>query len=444
VSLMRWSTQWQKVNCGVTMFAAVSVPTRSLRVSNLRRAVFVLGALLGACAAGPDDPYHPDNGQYPQLTSSQRIVIGGADAAGPSAFGNVAAGALYRDSLLAIADGMSREIHIFGLDGELTESRAGAGAGPGMARTIRFVAFASDGGLCMWDQQLSRITRWHVDGSVIKTWRPEHPGFDIMESTLIGLANDCSSALFRDRIRPALVHEVGGTNRGMIQFVDTVVINVVDEEQRARTLTRQAAPPVWLMRSEGLNSVHGVILGERLEAVLVGTTLWYATTDSLRWSRIDIDGNPLDPVRLPTHRRRANIQDIENARARHSKDVRTVGPIADLVGEAQVRAYVAAHNQGVEQVPASEFLPAFDLMVAGSDETLWVRVPAAFPSGEEDWLLLDAAAVPLGRLTLPAGGEPVAGSSRILVMRHRDAFDAEFVRVLDIRQSADDRGEGPH
>lgn len=391
--------------------------------------LLLLSALLGACESGTNEPVRSADAAYPDLTYSERIVIGGANALGPAAFGSVAGVALHNDSMLAVADGSSQEIHVFDLDGGHLRSLAGDGVGPGMAKAIRRISYAPDGGICVWDRQLGRITRFGVDGSVLETWGPEYAGFSIMESTLVGLTDSCSSAVFGDRIRSDVAREVGTKALGMVQLVDTIVYMLIKQRHPARELTRRASPPIWLMRSERLNSVHELILGERLEAALVGSVVWLGTTDSLRWSRMDVGGSELSPVRLPTTRMPASAQDIDRMRDRRKEEAPR---LESFLGASQAQQYKDAYYEGVEKVPASAFLPAYDAMIVGSDGTLWIRKAGPDSARAADWLLLDADGIAVGRLSLPRAGEPVAGSANLLVMRHRDALDAEYLRVLDI------------
>lgn len=365
---------------------------------------------------------------YPALTVSQRAVLGGAYAEGPAAFGIVAGAALHRDSLLAVSDGHSRQIQVFDLDGHHLRSLAGEGVGPGLARAIRFLSFTAGGGICMWDQELGRITHFDHTGTVIETWSPSHDRFSLVSSRVVGMADDCSSAVFRDPISPDLA--IDTTDRAMIQTVDTIIHSAVERDGAARELSRRPAPPVWVLRTDRLNTKHAVVLGERLESAIVGMDLWIGVSDSLRWQRIDPVGRELSPVHLPTERRPTTALDIEQERAKLRGEP---PPAHRFLSPNDVRRVRAAWDRGQTEVPASEFLPAYDVMIAGSDRTLWVREASPYSADLDHWILLKADGTSLGRLSLPKGGEVVAASSRVIVIKNQDEFGAHYLQVLEIR-----------
>ena len=236
-------------------------------------ALLLVAGWLGGCRSDPPDRFAEaySHAEIAELTALQRAVIGAANEAGLPVFGSIRAVALHADSLLAVADGMSQEVHVFDTHGEHLHTLAGDGEGPGRAKAIRSVSYARDGSLCMWDRQLGRISRLGPDGSAMDTWRPAYERFSLFDSMPLGFAAGCSIAVFRDRIRPDFLSEFASSSSPIRQVVDTILYTRVDQQGSAEELSRAAAPAAWLVRSEGMNAVHEVILGERLHAALVGT-----------------------------------------------------------------------------------------------------------------------------------------------------------------------------
>lgn len=383
-----------------------------------------------ACEPGAGDGERPEDARFPDLAFSLRSVIGGADAEGPAAFGRVSGVAMHEDRLLAVVDGMSQEVHLFDLEGAYLESLAGDGTGPGMARRIQFISYGPDGGLCIWDWLLQRVTRFRPDGTGLETWSPDYDAHSMLRSRLLGLAGDCSVAVFRDRIRSEIWRQTGAP--ALLQLTDTVAYTAVGQGEPARELYRRTVPPVWLVRSEQMTAVHDAILAARPEEAVAGSVLWFGISDSLRWRRVTLDGEELSPVRLPTNRRSASAQDVEHSRAQMKQDAPWQG---DLVTEAQAQEFVDVYREGIDKLPASGFFPAYDAMIGGSDGTLWIREPSSFSDETSSWFLLDPDGSVIGQLALPVGGEPVAGSSSVLVMKHTDEWDAEYLRVYEIKGS---------
>ena len=211
------------------------------------------------------------------------------------------------------------------------------------------------------------------------------------------------------------------------------------EREGVLELSRRPAPPVWVRRTDGLNSVHELVLGERLESAMVGSVLWFGISDSLRWDRVDINGTRLSPVILPTARTPTTAEDVQKERARR-KPEGIPAVLRSFLSAADVERVLAATDQGPDEVPASPMFPAYDAMIAGPDSTLWVREPSSHSVEVEPWILLDSDGVPQGRLSLPKGGEAVAASARVLVMLHLDAFEAPYLRIWDVRPDAEDGG----
>lgn len=399
--------------------------------------LLLVSGMLAGCGEGVGPAGDIPSAEYPLWTATERMVLGGAVSVGAAALGSVVAVALYGDSLLAIADGHTEEVHLFNLEGELLRSLAGAGDGPGLARAIRLVSFDPDGGICLWDQQLARLTHFDSAGTVSRTWTPSHDSFSRLTSQVVAVTHDCSGAVFRESMSPEV--EVGQTDRGFVQMVRTITHVVSQEREAVRELTRRSAPPVWVFRTDGLNSVHEVVLGERLESAMVGSVLWFGISDSFRWDRVDINGTRLSPVILPTVGMPPTADDVQHERARR-KGEGIPAVLRSSLSAADVEQILAATDQGRDEVPASPTFPAYDAMIAGPHSTLWVRESSSHSVAVEPWLLLDSNGVPLGRLLLPKGGEAVAASARVLVMLHQDAFDAPYLRIWDVRPDGEGGG----
>jgi hypothetical protein len=185
-----------------------------------------------------------------------------------------------------------------------------------------------------------------------------------------------------------------------------------------------------------MTAVHDAILAARPEEAVAGSVLWFGISDSLRWRRVTLGGEELSPVRLPTNRRSTSAQDVDHMRAQMKEDAPWQG---DLVPDAQAQEFVDAYREGIDELPASEYFPAYDAMIGGSDGTLWIREPSSFSDEASSWFLLDPAGSVIGQVSLPVGGEPVAGSSRVLLMKYTDEWDAEYLRIYEIKDSPPER-----
>lgn len=139
------------------------------RVGTRRAWLGVAVATALACEVPPE----PSDGigiDAPLLPFADMVTLGGAAAEGAEAFGLVQSVALVADETqIAIADGQTQELHLFAVTGEHLRTFGGRGGGPGEHRAIREVWGVRDGGLCTWDVQTPRVTRFGNSGEVISS-----------------------------------------------------------------------------------------------------------------------------------------------------------------------------------------------------------------------------------------------------------------------------------
>lgn len=393
---------------------------------------FALAALFGiaAMACAPSKPTQSrESPELPVLSYRKIANIGGAAAKGPAAFGRIRGVATFGDSLLAVTDEATQKVEMFTTDGRFLRSLGGRGAGPGMFEAIRDIAFDSTAGLCIWDIQLTRITHLTADGRVLGTRSPSLAGFSQLRPNLVGFVSGCS-AVFSDRGRR--VSRRTGQQR-MAVFDTTTYVFFDADSGTQHVVARRSNPQAWFI-TEGKDAFYqDVILGPRTRSVVVGKTLWVGRSDSLQWERVDMHGDTLPAVALSTRREIATDEDIERERERLKHDVRKqMTLLRTVISKADRGRVGAAYDRVVRVTPVSHVLPDYDAIVVGSDHTIWVRRTPHVSTDSAEWVLLGSRGKVLGDLELPAPATVVAGSSHLVVLKGRDALDAEFLEILCI------------
>lgn len=111
-----------------------------------------------------------------RLAASPALEIGSVSGEGPEAFHRIQGAVRLSDGRIAVADGGSGEIRIFGPDGEHIRSVGGPGGGPGeftpsFGGATGLVALEGTAGdtLRAYDMMASRVTVFAPDGSFVRT-----------------------------------------------------------------------------------------------------------------------------------------------------------------------------------------------------------------------------------------------------------------------------------
>lgn len=287
------------------------------------------------------------------------------------------------DGSIAVTDGRTAEVRLFGADGTHRATWGGSGEGPGEFRTPgRIMSWAGDS-LGIWDDRLRRLSVFHIDGSFGRSM-----GFASLEDLpllavegrlegggLLGSANEFpDTEMGTRRIRPdlrAVILEPTGDMRANVGSVPG----------------REA-----MLESTGSSvNVLGIAFGRRGVAAVLGDRVLLAPTD--RWS-------------LPIHasdgtlERRVRVDLPPAAITPEDQQAFIDQAIADAPEDIQPRL------RGMyEEAPVPDSMSAFDAVQGGVDGEFWVRHYR--PIHQEDrpqrWLVFDPEGRLLGSMDTPAG-----------------------------------------
>ena len=298
----------------------------------------LIGLAVGACSETSQQAEAPsvDLGKIPPDLSLVRRLEA------PGGFGNITDVAVSNDGVIAVADGMNRNVLLFSRQGrEEPRTVGGPGSGPGEFRYPLAVGFKSDT-LLVFDQSSSRLSRFKaetaefISSSQVKR-QPRYgqkPEVDISES---GQLYALGFFVFQE----ALMKNLGARTRGVTRGANHILrwdssanewerlqlvqgIEVFADVGRGM-LVDVAYPkkPVWAPKADGVG-------------------VWFAdSADSVIWGRGRIGSSPVDSVEtglaafpVPTEIRReylhaADLAGQEEDEIRRAREIRAEIPFPD-------------------------------------------------------------------------------------------------------------------
>jgi len=392
--------------------------------------ILLLAAILGAgCGGGSSDAAGGEEGssEAPPPLRIERVASVAGEAAG---FGRVESIVVDAQGRMYLADTQTREIPVFGPDGERIGSLGGSGGGPGEFTYLGAPLGLVDGALLAMDWQGRRgVTLFTLDGTVAATdpWPPTERN---MPTTILTGADGALGIVRVQSIRslsadedpppqssPELVYrefQADGSSRPLDAIRDTLVPWV---------------EPAWCKSNDGQNlrSFRYPFTGRGpLRALLPGGELAMAdpasytidvvdpTTGSVtRTIRRDVE--PL-PLREDWWEEQAEVQDFIAFVRRHG------GPALSL-GGSPCPYYTVRPDH----------LPVLRTLIADEAGRLWVE--STGPDGVGFLLgLIDSDGRLLGEGPMPDRDErvtPFARGDRLYVVT-RDSLDVQGVQVYRV------------
>ena len=111
-----------------------------------------------------------------QLSESPTLVIGSVAGLATSVFHDIRGVVAATDSLIAIADGGSREVRIFSMTGEFVTSFGRLGDGPKEFRGIGWIDMCGGAAVVVYDLLRYRVTKWDTRGNLLDDFGVEGTG----------------------------------------------------------------------------------------------------------------------------------------------------------------------------------------------------------------------------------------------------------------------------
>jgi hypothetical protein len=339
---------------------------------------------------------------YAAVDTPAVLSLGGADATGPTQFGNIRGVWVDPRGNVWVADGQSDEIRIFHADGSLWKAAGRRGEGPGEFMSVRMLGAFRGDSVAVWDDAQGRLTVLDSEGNVARIVTA-HTGDEYPPNGFHVFADGTVLA----RIRPVL--PAGTLEPGSI-IPDTAIFARVDYSDM-RTEPEGGAPaPKWLWTGHSQIAIPFTVN----PGFDVSGDEVHATSGPFFRIRVFRDGRLVESYGLD--------RDPAPVTAREEKEY------TDMFANGPPDAPYRQEYLSVLRDPhVPRVLPAYRSLVTADDGNVWVE---RYNFGSYDVYGPDRAF--LGRAQVPVQLTQVVNSTLVGVWR--DAMNVEYVRLYRYRK----------
>lgn len=317
------------------------------------------------------------------------------------------------DGRLAILDGGSSRVRIYGPDGVHQADWGGEGEGPGeFGAPQALVAWAGDS-LAVWDGRFRRLTVFGLDGSLGRT---------VPLPSVEGLSTTRYADVLADGTLVVSSTQFDGTPAsGRIRM--PVAVAVVEPEGAlvASLGTHPGAESVMYVTPQTVNIFRNPYLPQYVLTATDDQVL-IAQTERFEWGFWGLDGGLDRVVRLDEPRH--VVTDAERAAELEQS-------LADVPEERR-----AGVRRTWEEVPMPDTLNAMETVVVDRTGHVWVRAETlASTESPAPWFVTDPTGQAVARMTLPARLQVYDIGPDWLLGVTTDDLDVERVQLWPLRRT---------
>lgn len=310
---------------------------------------------------------------------------------------------------IAVLNRGTDEVLLFDGQGRYVARHGGEGDGPGEFRSLSSVLPLSGDSLGVYDSGHKRMSIFGPDGRLGR------------EFTLSGVDGDFEKVFALPGGGFAVFAQSGmrDATPGVFRPVSES-FSIDPEGARNGSFGDFPGAELFIGRVAGM-----VLFGANSYAALVGDELVVGTATGPELTFHGNDAKLRRIVRWPDHDRRVTDQRVE-----------------EFIATAEAALPEAARARAREifrEVPRSETYPAFEDVLASPEGELWVgeyRGPEMVLPGarspERDWLVFDSRGVAVGRVTTPAGFQPLHVATNEVLGVYVDEVGVESIQVYDV------------
>lgn len=390
-----------------------------MRMPPLPLVILGLAVGPGGCSPAPPDPAadaavasgpaaDPALPRW-RLSPEPRVVLGAAqdrdEAASPQFF-RIAGAVRLASGQVAVLNGGTAEVLIYGPDGALIGAAGGRGGGPGEFRSPAGIAQLPGDSILVFDPGLRRATVLAADGGLgrVAPLPPDLPRFE-----LAGVLDDGSLVLATPLSR---VPGPEPERRPTLLLRFSATGDLID------TIGTFPGLEIYSVRIGDVQALRALPFGADLSAAAAGGRIWVGTGNVPAIELRDRRGHVIDRIEWPAETVLVTAAD----RARHRD--RTL----DSVRDPDLRRLRAREfDRGLVRYPAA--FPTHARIIASGDGGVWIQEYPRPGAAAQRWHVLGPDGMPVGRVTFEAGLTLLDAGSDYALVRAEDHAGVESVRL---------------
>lgn len=333
------------------------------------------------------------------------LEIGRSEGEGddPDLFGSIRQVMRLSSGNIAVADGLAREIRIFGEDGSHLVTFGGLGEGPGEFTNLFSIAELGGDSIAAVDNLNARVSLFTSAGEFARSFPiPRLPGASA--PNVVGWFEDGTLLIATPSRSPS--RDTRDQSTSLLYTVNRhgEILNTLGEF------------------ADGLLGRNGLALGfgSRAELAVGGALAWYGHSSGFELAGYDRMGTVRRIVRMDRSPRAVTQGEIAEARTRVEESLRGLsGPAVQRIRETE---FAATH-------------PVHGTIRAAGGGSLWVEryrnrfAPDSLP---REWDIFDAEGRLTAHLTSPGNFEITDLGRRFILGIHRDGLGVQTARMYRV------------
>lgn len=355
------------------------------------------------------------DGQGWEFSQSPFLQIGFAHGDSAYQFHRITSALRLSDGRIVVSDLGSRQVRIFGSNGQLLHVSGRQGSGPGEYQAPWWLARASADTIIVYDYQLRRISVLDPDGTLVRNLSlagsevPADKIFPLEDGDFVATPAWNPSALPRD-LDPGLYRP------------QQPIVRLLADGVVADTLALFPGQEISVSDANGERLVGPAPFGHALSVWVAQDTLYVGTGDALEIQVLGIDGRLRRKVRIPTTR-----VPIDNVDLEHLAESQGA-----LLSSDRQRIYLRNHLMTAHR---PKLKPAFSRLLVDPSGSVWLSptLDSQFP--REPWTIIDSDGSFLGTLVMPDGLEILEIGHDYVLGRWRDESNVEYIRVYSLSRT---------
>lgn len=315
------------------------------------------------------------------------------------------------DGSVAVADGGSSEIRVYGPDGRFRFAAGGPGEGPGeLQRLSAFYRMAGDS-LLAYDSRLGRVSVFAPDGGFVRSRLPETEGGG--RAVLVSRLADGTMVVHENQ------RVVDPPETGVHQIPRTYLL--LSPAGTTDSLTTLPGGQHYLYAEGNGLYISSLPFGVEDHVTTDRRHVFAASSARFEVRKYAADGRLERRIRVARPPTPVTEEDVERMLATRTASA----PDENAVREMRSR---------IREMELPETMPAFEELEADAAGHLWVREYVPRGTESNDWIVFDPEGAVTGTVTLPLSFEPLEIADDYVLGRWRDELDVEHVRMYELRR----------